>query len=62
MCSCLNCGADCSELMTFDNSFVGFIICPVPTCGTKMLLQFDEVFDPETGYYDNYFWLEKFTE
>lgn len=58
MSYCLKCDSDISELINFDTLLNEFIECP--NCGNKMMVEYDESYDSESGEENSWFWVEQY--
>lgn len=58
--NCLKCKEDLSELMTYDTLAWEYIECP--KCKNKMVVDYDESYDEETGDVDSWWGLVQYEE
>lgn len=58
--NCLKCKEDVGELMAYDTLAWEYIECP--KCGNKMVVDYDESYDEETGDVDSWWDLVQYEE
>ena len=60
MQNCLKCNTDIDDLVNFDTLTTKYIKCPV--CKNKMVVQYDEEWDSDSGDEYGYFWVEQYED